>query len=239
MQERALSMTYEDWIGANALAGGILGGAAVAISAVVGFIGPGALIAVSGLGLYVSVKDFIKTVEIILYETGSLTTCTAIRLLMDTAGIVLSTVGIIHGVRAWRASGSLLRWEKPIARDIPGEDGASTGRCSGRLEKTNVIDPNADQLAVDLGGESRVKFSSDPNGVEFDVVSDQYIGQVTERTTIGSVFRKQARTTFEAAQATGRSVYYRFLKTPSSGIINKLNEYSRRYLIEVVIEIMK
>lgn len=32
-------------------------------------------------------------------------------------------------------------------------------------------------LARKLGGESRVKFSNDPNGREFDAISDQYIAQ--------------------------------------------------------------
>ncbi|HKZ53982.1 MAG TPA: restriction endonuclease fold toxin, partial [Anaerolineales bacterium] len=178
------------------------------------------------------------TVEIIVYETG-LTLCTGIRLMIATIGIVASGYGIIQAVRAWVASGSLLSWEKPIARDTPGEGGGSSGRWSGRLEKTNNIDPDADRLAADLAGESRVKFSSDPDGVEFDAVSDQYIGQVTERTVKGSEFRDQAKITFEAAKATGRSVYYRFLKTPSLAIINKLHEYSARYVVEVVIEIME
>jgi RHS repeat-associated protein len=118
MQQRAKSMSLWDWIGTYALSGGILGGAAVAISALVGAIGPGALIAVSGLGLVVSVSDFVATVDIILNETG-LTTCTAIRLLIDVAGIVLSTVGIVEGVRAWRASGSLLEWA-PVAPPLTG-----------------------------------------------------------------------------------------------------------------------
>jgi hypothetical protein len=105
-------MTRLDWIGANALSGGVLGGVAVVVSGLVAALGPGALIAVSGLGLVVSVDQFVGTVEIMLYETG-LTTCTGILLMMATAGIVLSTVGLVKGVRAWQASGSLLSWTPP------------------------------------------------------------------------------------------------------------------------------
>src|SRR5437879_1655056 len=54
---------------------------------------------------------------------------------------------------------------------------ASSGRYSGGLEKVTNPDPKADALAKKLGGESRIKFKNDPAGREFDVVSDQYIGQ--------------------------------------------------------------
>src|SRR3972149_4080907 len=104
-------MTRWEWIGANALAGGLLGGAALALAAVA-TLGPGALILVSGLGLLVSVNDFVNTVEIILYETG-LTACTGLRLLFDVLVMALSTVGIINAVRAFLDSGSLLSWTNP------------------------------------------------------------------------------------------------------------------------------
>lgn len=39
-------------------------------------------------------------------------------------------------------------------------------------------DAAANLLAVRIGGESRVKFANDPDGREFDVVSDEYIAQV-------------------------------------------------------------
>ena len=117
MQAQSLSMTRNDWIGGHALAGGIVGGVSVVGSFLVGLVGPVALIAVSGVGLYASAKDFDQTVDIIRNETGP-TTCTIMRLLVDAAGIALSTVGILEGIRAWKSSGSGLRWVKPdsIAR---------------------------------------------------------------------------------------------------------------------------
>ena len=144
MQQRALTMTGHDWIWANAFAAGILGAVAVVVSAIVAAVGPGALTVVSGVGLVVSVRDFAATVEMILYESG-LTTCTAIRLLIDVATIVLSTVGIAMGVRAWQASGSLLRWVRPV------EHGLSPDRLGG--QRTTVLGhyPSNKNLAEQIG----------------------------------------------------------------------------------------
>ena len=48
-----------------------------------------------------------------------------------------------------------------------------------RLEGANfeAAKKAADALAERIGGESRVKFSSDPKAREFDVISDEYIAQ--------------------------------------------------------------
>ena len=126
MQQRALSMTEWEWIGANALAGGILGGAAV-VAGLVASLAPGALILVSGLGLVVSVDEFVHTVEIMLNETG-LTLCTGMLLMIATVGIVLSTIGIVAGVRGWQASGSLLAWESVAPRVIRFSDGGQVNK---------------------------------------------------------------------------------------------------------------
>jgi len=172
MQQRALTMSRWDWIGTNALSGGILGGAAVAISALVGLIGPGALIAVSGLGLVVSVADFINTVEIIVYETG-LTACTAIRLLIDVAGIVLSGYGIVQGVRAWQASGSLLNWAP--ARTLPGRWETRWGSGGEEYEewvRQQLGNPSNQNLYVD-NGQREVRFDAwnSRNGTLIDAKS--------------------------------------------------------------------
>ena len=45
------------------------------------------------------------------------------------------------------------------------------------LQKVNKPDAAADALAERLGGESRMKFDSDPIGREFDAISDEYIAQ--------------------------------------------------------------
>ena len=50
-------------------------------------------------------------------------------------------------------------------------------RYSGELQKVNKPDAAADALAERLGGESRMKFDSDPIGREFDAISDEYVAQ--------------------------------------------------------------
>ncbi|MEU0873452.1 restriction endonuclease fold toxin [Nocardia brasiliensis] len=110
-------------------------------------------------------------------------------------------------------------------------------RYSGELQKVNKPDADADRLAERIGGQSRVKFSNDPKGREFDVVSDEYIGQAKPGgTQLGSTLRNQGKRSFEAAQATGRKVYYHFNGEPGLGVIDKLYEYSARYGVEIVID---
>lgn len=109
---------------------------------------------------------------------------------------------------------------------------------TGDLVKVDKPDNHADALAERLGGKSRVRFANDIDRREFDVVSDKYIAQAKPASiTAGSNFRKQAKATFEAAQQTGRDVYYHFEGgSPSSAIVDKLNEYSRRYNVKVIID---
>jgi hypothetical protein len=154
MQQQALSMTGFEWFLANALAGGLLGGAAVIASGLIAAIGPGALILVSGVGLIISVGQFVTTVEIILYETG-LTTCSGILIMMATIGIVLSTVGIVAGVRAWQASGSILRWW-PETMAAGGGQGLVTepNKAYFWSGRTNGVGSGelAEEIAVSRGG---------------------------------------------------------------------------------------
>ena len=76
----------------------------------------------------------------------------------------------------------------------------------GDLIQVTKADPAADKLAARLGGESRVRFSLDPNGREFDVVSDAFIAQTKPGgLTLGSDFRAQAKKTFEFAIQTART----------------------------------
>lgn len=112
-----------------------------------------------------------------------------------------------------------------------------TQQYSGELQKVNKPDADADKLAERIGGQSRMKFSSDPNGREFDVVSDEFIGQAKPSgQQLGSAFRNQGKESFEAAQSTGRKVYYHFDGEPGPGVINKLYEYSARYGVDVIID---
>ncbi|KIA60828.1 hypothetical protein FG87_34650 [Nocardia vulneris] len=108
---------------------------------------------------------------------------------------------------------------------------------SGDLQKVNKPDADADKLAERIGGQSRMKFGNDPSGREFDVVSDEFIGQAKPGgQQLGSAFRNQGKESFEAARATGRKVYYHFDGEPGPGVIDKLYEYSARYGVDVVID---
>lgn len=107
----------------NALTGGIVGG----IVGAVGSAAPIGLIAV-GLGTFTySVFDFFTALNIIMTETGP-TYCMGVRLALDVAGAIFSGVGIAAGVRAWRASGSGLKWAGLISGTIrPGYSGPKKG----------------------------------------------------------------------------------------------------------------
>lgn len=115
---------------------------------------------------------------------------------------------------------------------------ASAGeRYSGALREVNKPDPDADALAERIGGLPRVKFENDPQGREFDAVSDEYIGQSKPaRFQVNKAFRAQARATFQAAGETGRSVYYHFDGPPLAGVIEKLEQYSAEYNVRLVID---
>jgi len=117
-----------------------------------------------------------------------------------------------------------------------GSDGTSP-RYSGDLAKVNKPDPAADQLADRIGGTSRVRFGNDPSAREFDSVSDDYVAQSKPANySFNKSGRDQAKATFEAAEQSGRSVYYHFDGDPSASTVAKLNEYSERYDVPVVID---
>ena len=110
----------------------------------------------------------------------------------------------------------------------------SNNKYSGGLVKVNKPDA-ADALAQRIGGESRVRFAND--GREFDCISDMYIAQTKPALQqLNKSVRDQMKATFEAAKDTNRSVYYHFEGQPSQSVINKLNEYSNRYGVKVVID---
>jgi hypothetical protein len=111
----------------------------------------------------------------------------------------------------------------------------ATSNYSGDLVKVNKPDPAADALAQRIGGESRVRFAND--GREFDTISDLYVAQSKPALQqVNKSVRDQMKATFEAAKETNRSVYYHFEGQPSQSVINKLNEYSNRYGVKVVID---
>ncbi|MFJ2046731.1 WXG100 family type VII secretion target [Paenibacillus taichungensis] len=113
----------------------------------------------------------------------------------------------------------------------------NTGQYSGGLVKVPKEDKAADMLAEKLSGESRVKFNNDPNGREFDTVSDQYIAQTKPPlNSLDKQFRKQAKATIEAAIETGRKAYFHFEGKPDDRVIRQLNEYADRYKVEIIID---
>jgi RHS repeat-associated protein len=107
----------------------------------------------------------------------------------------------------------------------------------GELIEVNKPDADADKLAEKLGGEPRRRFANDPDGREFDAISDEYVAQAKPADfTLNKKFRKQAQATFEAAIQSGRTPYFQFDGPPGPGVIDKLQEYGRRYGVEPVID---
>lgn len=97
-------------------------------------------------------------------------------------------------------------------------------------------DKGAHDLAEEIGGIPQATFRNNPN-IEYDAISDEFIGQHKPalKANIGSSFKKQAKRTFEVAKETGRKVIYRFDSEPAPEVITKLNEYSERYGVELVV----
>ena len=117
------------------------------------------------------------------------------------------------------------------------EEADKTSQYSGDLLKVDSPDATADALADRIGGQSRVKFSNDPNAREFDVVSDKYIAQAKpDLKGYGKSWRKQTKATFDAALETGRTPYFQFEGKPSPDVKRKIQEYSERYGIDYVID---
>jgi len=127
------------------------------------------------------------------------------------------------------------------SNSLPGPAGVSApisggAQYFGKIIQTNTVDDMADLLAERIGGVSRARFESTAR--EFDVISDEFIGQTKPAlSSLSQNFREQAKATFQAALETGRKVYYHFDGKPVQQVIDKLNEYARRYGIELVIDI--
>lgn len=107
--------------------------------------------------------------------------------------------------------------------------------------KTNIKDDAADILARKLHGYSSVEFpDSKWAGREFDFYTRKYLGQTKPANfKIGSSFRKQAKATFEAAKEFKRTPYFHFDGEPDMKVIRQIQEYSRRYGVDFVIDTTK
>ncbi|WP_242069501.1 restriction endonuclease fold toxin [Paenibacillus dendritiformis] len=125
----------------------------------------------------------------------------------------------------------------PQGKSGTGGTEKSKGQYSGELVTVSKEDEAADMLGEKLGGKSRVKFSNDPNGREFDTVSDQYIAQTKPPLkSLDKQFRKQAKATIEAAIETGRKAYFHFEGQPADRVLRQLKEYAERYGVEIIID---
>jgi RHS repeat-associated protein len=115
--------------------------------------------------------------------------------------------------------------------------GAMRNPFSGGLVKVPKPDAQADLLAKRIGGTSRVKFSADPKGREFDVVSDDFVGQTTSRTQINKKWRAEAKATFEAADLSGKTPYFHFQKAPNRDMLRALERYAEDWGVSPVIDL--
>ncbi len=88
--------------------------------------------------------------------------------------------------------------------DIMDEVFDGNGSYSGRLEKVNSPDANADMPAERIGGVSRVRFTNDPKGREFDAISNDIAQAKPALSTLNKRVRDQMKATFEAASQTGK-----------------------------------
>jgi hypothetical protein len=110
---------------------------------------------------------------------------------------------------------------------------------SGNLLKVNSSDIQAIKLAERIKGQASVKFANDQTAREFDAISNLYVAQTkVSAATIGSSMRNQMKATFEAAINTGRTPYFHFDSQPGQAVLNQLNEYSERYGIEYVLDLV-
>ena len=110
--EQAITMTKWEWIGMNALSGGVIGGAAGAIAAT----GPVGVIIVGTSSVIISVVDLIPAINEM--KTVGVTPCMVTRVILDVAGIVFGATGILQGVRAWRTSGSAISLKGTVINHV-------------------------------------------------------------------------------------------------------------------------
>jgi hypothetical protein len=130
IQQKALSMTKNEWIGAHAISGSLIGGYTAALIAV-----PGGQIVLGAFGVVVGVSDLAPAVEAL--KQAGLTPCTATRIILDVAALVFGSKAIGKGIQEFRASGNLfgMGFIKPKAtapiekfRDYIFRPGASPGK---------------------------------------------------------------------------------------------------------------
>ena len=148
-------------------------------------------------------------------------------------------LGEAFGYEAEYIEGEMAGDAAEVASDIGKVEkvAEAVNRYSGKLIQVNKADAAADALARRIGGQSRVRFSTDSLAREFDTISKEYIAQTKPALqALNKNVRNQMKATFEAAKETGRKVYYHFEGTPGQPVMDKLSEYSKRYGIDVIID---
>jgi len=123
-----------------------------------------------------------------------------------------------------------------------GVDGVAAGEGGPKITKTGDVDTAADALAGGLGGQSSVRIEGFGNR-EFDVVSDDFVGQTFGPKAAGEVptfatkprnflsksRRTQIRETIRAAQETGRSPLFEFTGgTPDAAVLDFIKRNAER-----------
>lgn len=125
---------------------------------------------------------------------------------------------------------------KAIPRAIDSAAVMLARRRLGAVLPTNINDPAANALAQRIGGVPSARFAKIDR--EFDVISDKYVAQAKPANfQLGSSFRGQAKATFEAAKATGRTPYFQFDGPPSRDVLRALERYAAKYGIKPVIDV--
>ena len=237
-----------DWkeVGKAALIGFGLGAAFGLVAGFAKFYLLAASILVLGQLIFIGIACYATYIDWENYENGWL-------LLLDLALVGLSVYGLTKGLKnlenvaknTKQTSGASKTAKtstdpSPENNNTAGEvnESGTSGRYSGELQKVAKPDPAADELAIRINGESRVKFSNDPAGREFDAISDEYIAQAKPvLKTIGKSWRNQTKATFEAAVETGRRPYFQFQGEPEAAFLSKIAEYEARYGVKAVIDI--
>jgi hypothetical protein len=155
-------------------------------------------------------------------------------------GFLMKLVGpLIRKTRKWTMGKTSRDALKDAAEQaIKKGDLPPTKRFRGRLQTAPKPDPQADKLAKKLNGKPRQYFGADPKKQEFDTISDRYVAQTKPTDfTKNKKFRNQAKATFEASLASGRTPYFHFEGPPKPEVITQINEYAARYGVKPVIDI--
>jgi hypothetical protein len=171
LQQEAMMMSKGEWTGVYALTGGLVGGI-VSLATIT----PLTTVIVGGAMVNYSVKDIIHVIDIVYNEGVGWTSCNIVRAGIDVAAFLFGAGAIVKGVRAWRASGSVIKWNAggssavqelynlsrdgkgPGVREVPGENAQS---WFYRIADNTTVRPHRNPIVAQSGGlEAIVKGTS-------------------------------------------------------------------------------